>query len=57
MNIKSIDSKLCTGCGLCSNICPVNAIEMVSDKEGFLAPSLNTRLVTNAEYVEKSALF
>ena len=26
-NFAAIDSSLCTGCGLCTTICPVNAIE------------------------------
>ncbi len=38
--IQSIDHKLCTGCGACVNKCPVNAIEMRSDKEGFMFPCI-----------------
>lgn len=31
----------CCGCEACSNICPVNAIEMRLDSEGFTYPSIN----------------
>lgn len=31
----------CCGCGACYSICPVNAINMELDNEGFLYPSIN----------------
>jgi len=31
----------CTGCGLCSQLCPVNCIEMKENKEGFLRPVID----------------
>ena len=31
----------CAGCGLCSNVCPQNAIEMKPDTQGFLYPQIN----------------
>ena len=31
----------CCGCTACKNICPVNAIEMQEDEEGFLYPIVN----------------
>lgn len=31
----------CCGCGVCKYICPVDAIEMVEDEEGFLYPKIN----------------
>lgn len=39
-----LDNKIkstCNGCGVCSLICPVNAIEMKEDGEGFLYPEIN----------------
>lgn len=33
------DKSQCTGCGACKNICPLNAIEMIRDEEGFIYPS------------------
>ena len=34
----------CCGCGACSAICPVKAIEMLPDEEGFLYPSIHADL-------------
>ena len=31
----------CCGCTACFSICPVGAIEMVEDDEGFLYPLIN----------------
>ncbi len=31
----------CTGCGLCRNLCPENAIRMEIDGEGFLSPRID----------------
>ena len=33
----------CNGCGTCSLLCPVNAIKMVEDEEGFLYPKINEK--------------
>lgn len=33
--------KNCTGCGACANVCPVGAIEMRQNDEGFLYPHIN----------------
>lgn len=32
--------ELCCGCSACMTICPVEAIEMKHDKEGFLYPNM-----------------
>ena len=43
---KHIDIKVkedCCGCMACKNICPVNAIEMKEDKEGFLYPVVDEK--------------
>lgn len=34
----------CSGCSACMNSCPVEAISMPADQEGFLRPSVNRRL-------------
>ena len=39
INIK--DKSLCSGCFACSSKCPVNAINMVQDNEGFYYPKVN----------------
>lgn len=43
--ISLIDNKKCTGCGACYNKCPVNAIEMKLDAEGFFFPVVNETCV------------
>ena len=35
------DSEICTGCGACLNVCPVNAVNMYADDEGFLQPVID----------------
>ena len=40
-NNISIIANLCTGCGLCKNICPTHAIRMEIDKEGFEYPIID----------------
>lgn len=37
----------CTGCSLCSNVCPHDAITMVWSGEGFLTPNVNLELCIN----------
>ena len=39
--IEIKDKSLCCGCTACYSICPKNAIEMISDNEGFLYPQIN----------------
>lgn len=38
--------KNCTGCEACYNICPVNAIKMQENKEGFKYPVIDEKLCT-----------
>ena len=45
--MQIVESKKCTGCGACSNICPHGAIKMTEDKYGFLKPVVNTKLCIN----------
>lgn len=38
--ISVLERAKCTGCGACENICPVNAIGMKENSEGFLYPEI-----------------
>ena len=42
--IKILSKEQCTGCGSCYNKCPVNAIIMNYDEEGFLYPEINEKV-------------
>lgn len=43
-DISILNKDECTGCGACFNICPVSAITMMADKEGFLYPNINNSI-------------
>ncbi len=42
--IKTVSEDRCTGCGACYNACPVNAISMQYNSEGFIYPVVNAEL-------------
>ncbi len=44
-NIEILNKNLCTGCGVCRNICPRDAIEFEENHEGFLYPSVNDKCI------------
>ncbi|MGM9749376.1 MAG: polysaccharide pyruvyl transferase family protein, partial [Candidatus Cryptobacteroides sp.] len=37
-NVSELSRKDCTGCGVCSSVCPFSAISMANDDEGFRVP-------------------
>lgn len=43
----------CCGCSACKNICPKNCISMVSDKEGFSYPKIDTLKCISCNLCEK----
>ena len=47
------DKSDCCGCSACKNICPKNAIEMMSDNEGFLYPHINEDKCINCGLCKK----
>lgn len=44
-NITLVNPDKCTGCGMCYNICPTKAIDMIADDEGFHIPHVNENCV------------
>jgi coenzyme F420-reducing hydrogenase beta subunit len=44
---------MCTGCGACANICPVNCINMNLDNEGFLRPFVEYEKCIKCEKCKK----
>lgn len=40
-NVRDLMVKQCTGCGLCSTVCPFNAISMMENEEGFMIPQVD----------------
>lgn len=46
-NISILNKKDCTGCRMCEQICPVNAIKMVENKEGFIEPVVDEEKCIN----------
>ena len=45
--IAMLEKRKCTGCGACDNKCPVNAIRMEMDSDGFLFPVIDQTRCTN----------
>lgn len=37
-NVSQVAPSKCTGCSACMNVCPVDAIRMEADKQGFIMP-------------------
>lgn len=48
-----VNSKKCTSCSACFNICPVNAIVMEKDEEGFLRPKINKNKCINCKLCDQ----
>lgn len=46
----------CTGCGLCDNVCPKDAIRMVWSKKGFLVPEVDTEKCVNCGLCVKQCI-
>lgn len=51
--INCVSEETCTGCGACYNICPVDAIDMKENKEGFLFPHINEKKCVSCGKCEK----
>ncbi len=44
--IKLVKKEKCTGCAACYNVCPVGAIKMAEDSEGFFSPLIDEQVCT-----------
>lgn len=47
------NNKKCSGCGACYNICPVDAVTMTSDEEGFLYPVVDEEKCIHCNLCDK----
>ena len=47
MNNISEIKDICTGCSACAKICPIGAIKMVENNEGFQEPRIDHEKCTN----------
>lgn len=51
---KEITNELCTGCGACAAICPVDAIILKENENGFREPVVNPEKCINCALCEKT---
>lgn len=51
--VMCLHDKYCCGCGACANICPVDAITMKFNSEGFLQPSVDMSVCTECGACKK----
>ena len=49
--------KYCYGCGVCKTVCPVGAIEMKYNQEGFLVPKVNLDKCIKCGACEKKCIY
>lgn len=47
--ILYMEKEECCGCSACYSICPVHAISMVGDEEGFLYPKIDESICVRCE--------
>ncbi len=51
------DKAMCSGCGACEQACPVNALSMREDEEGFLFPVKDTKVCIDCGLCERICPF
>ena len=55
-NMKIVEDSICTGCSLCQNVCPKQAITMGFNEDGFLIPTIDEEKCINCGLCEKSCI-
>lgn len=55
-NIKICDPEKCTGCSLCKQVCPVNAIKMIKNTEGFIYPKIDLNKCTHCNLCRRNCI-
>ena len=51
--IDKLPDNECTGCAVCHDVCPVEAIEMGPDREGFCHQRINVEICINCDLCER----
>lgn len=51
------DKFSCYGCNACKNACPVNAIEMIEDEEGFTYPKIDNKKCIKCGICKKTCIY
>ncbi len=57
ISVKNRKKENCCGCSACADICPVHAIEMKPDQEGFLYPKIDTEKCINCKLCDRVCSF
>lgn len=52
INVNQIDNNRCIGCGGCSLICPVEAINIKRDEKGFFRPEINEKCISCGQCIK-----
>ena len=44
-NVSIMDESSCSGCGLCSFVCPMRCVEMKENERGFILPAVGNNCI------------
>ncbi len=56
-NISSVKTDNCSGCSLCSAVCPKQAIHIEKNEEGFFYPVINSKICINCGFCYEKCPF
>ena len=56
-SVKNKKKEKCCGCSACADICPVHAIKMKPDQEGFLYPEIDAEKCINCKLCDRICSF